>query len=49
MKYTLQYCKIKSLSRKEVAIINQVQLFKQILISCELVRITGRGTTECFK
>ena len=49
MEFTVQYCKIKSLHKKDLAAINQARLFKQILLLCELVSATGRGATECFQ
>ena len=49
IEFAVQYYKIKSLQKKDLAAINQVRLFKQILLLCELVSAIGRGTTECFQ
>ena len=49
IEFAVQYWKIKSFYKKDLAAINQVRLFKQTLLPCELVSTTGRGTIECFQ
>ena len=49
IEYAISYRKIKSLNRKEIAAINQIRLFKQLLLPYKLVGLSGRDTTKYFQ
>ena len=48
IEYTLEYTLFQKWNKKNISKINQIRLFKQAILLCELVRMNGREIIECF-
>ena len=48
MEYAIQYAKQEQQGKNEIAAINQIRVYKQVILPCELVGMNGGESTDCF-
>ena len=48
IEYTLEYTSLQKWNKKHISEINQIRIFKQAILLCELVRMNRKEMTEYF-